>query len=514
MKKSRVPVVMIGLDAAEAGLIEKLCEDGRLPNLQKLRERGAVGVMESNALHFAGGVWPTFYTSKDVPWHGIYHNKLWRHENMRCEIATEEWLQEKPFWEDLSRQGYRVAIIDVPMTLGKPKPLNGIHLSGWGTHDLIQSGSWPVDLWPRLKKQFGSSRTPPELFGPQSGKTLLQLRNSLLKSTEQMVRIGEYLLSGNRWDFFLFVLGATHRGGHYLWNLSQINKQQLKPGEKEILQNALVDIYQVCDKGIGRLLEKAPPDARIIVFAVHGMGINPGWTDHSGEILNLIKNRGEQAPAKTGLLFKVKQMVPWQITRQITTRLPKNVQDWLVTQWSAKMADWGQTQFFALPMDHACYIRFNVQGREPGGLVQPGETYEELCNFLSKAFRSFCDIDTGKSIVKGVYRQDEMAPATAPYRDRLPDLVITWNDISAINSRGITSPKFGTIRWEEAHRLYSGRSGNHTGHGWFLATGAGIQPATRPQGYHILDLAPTIYRWLGAEIPGDFQGKYISEICR
>src|SRR5262245_53562349 len=105
------PVVVIGLDAAELSLIERGCDEGKLPALAALRRQGCFGRLESDATIFAGAVWPTFYTGKRLPWHGIYHDQLWRHEKMRFEMVHDRWLSAQPFWELLGRE-YRVAIVD------------------------------------------------------------------------------------------------------------------------------------------------------------------------------------------------------------------------------------------------------------------------------------------------------------------------------------------------------------------------------------------------------------------
>src|SRR5215211_2236548 len=105
---SRRPVVMIGLDAADHDLIERLCQAGELPTLAALRARGAYGGLEGCAGRFAGGVWPTFYTGSDVAWHGLYHNKIWRQERMQVELADETWFRERPFWELLEGSQLRI----------------------------------------------------------------------------------------------------------------------------------------------------------------------------------------------------------------------------------------------------------------------------------------------------------------------------------------------------------------------------------------------------------------------
>ena len=94
MKKT--PILMIGIDAAEVTLIERLCVEGKLPVLQSLREQGCFGVLESDANIFMSSGWPSFYSVSRVPWHGRYFNKMWRQEKMRLEVISDEWLPPNP----------------------------------------------------------------------------------------------------------------------------------------------------------------------------------------------------------------------------------------------------------------------------------------------------------------------------------------------------------------------------------------------------------------------------------
>jgi predicted AlkP superfamily phosphohydrolase/phosphomutase len=509
----RTPVLMIGLDGGEATLIERLCSEGKLPKLKSLKEQGCFGILEANATTFSGGVWPTFYTSSAVPWHGIYHNKLWRAEHMRCEVVNRSWLPARPFWEVLDKEKYRIVIIDVPMTLGAPKPLDGVHLSGWATHDLLTKGSWPPYLWKQVSKKFGRPVIAPEFFGPQSSSTLLRLRDNLNEGTEQIVRISELLAEQEPWDLFLVVLGATHRGGHYLWNISQIDKDGLQPDVIHDLENALVNIYQACDQGIARLIEKAPNAANVLIFAVHGMGLNPGWSDRCPAILTKIQQKGKDVPAKSGILYQVRKVLPWRVIRQVTQRLPQKFLNSLVPLWSANMFDWNTTRYFPLPMDQAGYLRINLKGREPKGIVEPGYEYDLIIRELKEAFLSFRDIKSGEPIVREVFCLDDIAPKDALYREVLPDLVVTWGDVSAIHCDGIRSDRYGELRWKTAGKLPSGRSGNHKDKGWFLAVGDDIRPGFCTERFHIVDLVPTVFRWLGARSAKTFQGKPIPLLC-
>jgi len=504
---------MIGIDAAEVTLIERLCVEGKLPVLQSLREQGCFGVLESDANIFMSSGWPSFYSVSRVPWHGRYFNKMWRQEKMRLEVISDEWLPPNPFWKLLDPDKFRVALIDIPYTINAPKSFNGIYITGWETHESIINACKPPDLWKRLEKEFGPPINPPEFFGEQSAKSLLKLRNDMIKATRQKAQISEALLVRDHWDLFFVVFGTVHRGGHYLWDLTQIETVGLPAETRQILERGLVDIYQACDRVVANLIEKASDDTRILIFALHGMGTNLGWSEYFWEIVSQIQRESNELIPKNGLIYKVKRALPWKLVRQITTRLPDKINNALVPIWSSRMYDWSTTKYFPLPSDYNSNLRINLKGRESKGVVNPGSEYRDLCQSLKEALLSYYDIDTGEPIVKAVLNLDDLAPRSAPYRSLLPDLVIQWSPISAVHSRGVRSERYGEIRWKPGDKLSSGRSGNHKEKGWFVAVGEGIPPATRADGYNILDLVPTVFHWLGAEPGKAFQGKPIPDLC-
>lgn len=506
--KARTPILMLGLDAAEWTLVQRLIDAGQAPALAGLRQRGCFGALRSPGASYAGGVWPCFYTGQDVPWHGIFHNKLWRPDAMRCEVPTDRWIASRPFWERLSSQGYRLCIVDVPMVLGKPLPINGVHLGGWGTHDLISKGAWPAALWDELRRRHGAPIMPPEYFGPQNGAALVSLTDSLLRSTEQTQRIVCELLQREEWDFSCIVFGATHRIGHYLWDLAQLDQDPLTESRREALGGALTRIYRATDAAIGRVLEYVGGDTLVIAFAVHGMGPNPGWSDLMPGILDAAQRSAVGRAPKTGLLYALRRHLPFQWARPVLRRLPTAMTDRLVALWSARMYDWRSTRHFPVPMDHAGYVRVNLRGRERDGIVD-ADDYDAACRAVEQVLLGLRDRDTGEQIAPEITRAYAQACDSAPYRDLIPDLIVRWQGPAATQSRGLCCDVLPALHYAVPRRLPSGRSGNHTDHGWFIASGPGAEPGLRVDGHDILDLAPTILRHLGAEPVPSLQGRPI-----
>jgi predicted AlkP superfamily phosphohydrolase/phosphomutase len=178
------------------------------------------------------------------------------------------------------------------------------------------------------------------------------------------------------------------------------------------------------------------------------------------------------------------------------------------------MYDWRHTAYFPLPMDQAGYIRINLRDREKDGIVEPGVQYEKLCDELEQHLLSLHDRDSGQFIVRKVIRAWQEAPADAPARDVLPDLVVIWNNCSTAECRCIVSGRLPGFAMPVPDHNSSGRSGNHAGEGWFVVHGPGLvhgthsAPDTTGQTGlgTIRDLAPTIFKTLGATPPAHMKG--------
>lgn len=508
MESTRHPVVMIGLDAAEIDVIESLIAEGRLPNLARLRDRGWSGTLRANPAAFLSMVWPTFYSAQPMGHHAWYYNKVWRPERSQLEYVSPKWLPIRNFVQDLPSE-LRVAILDVPFAADAPVGLNGVYLNGWQCHDDFGKQEFPAGLRAEMERRHGKPRLEPEVFGPQSTRTLRELRAMVCDSGAQFGEVCRDVLGRERWDLFLAVFGSTHRGSHYLWDLSQVDLDDADPKTRQVLEGALADCFESADAALGRILEPLGNDVRVLVFALHGMGPNRGWFEFLPKLLDQIHRGGGAAEPKKGLLFRLKKALPWTLVRQVTRRIPHSWNKALVPLWSRRMYDWGSTRYWALPTDHNGYIRINLRGRDGRGIVSPDDlprVYDEIRTGLL----SFRDLTTGRPIVSDVILTDAVVGTDAPRRNQLPDMVVLWRDeVSVAEVEGVVSDRYGEIRWGKGGRFPSGRSGNHTDHGWFVAAGPGVVRGSSEDVYDIADLIPTAFRWLEIPLPPDYVGRPI-----
>lgn len=503
------PVLAIAWDAADWTVIERLLEEGRMPALARLRSAGRVGRVHSESVHFMSAVWPTFYSGTPTGYHGWYYGKLWRPDRMRLEYGDAAWLGQRPFWDTLSSDIESV-ILDVPYIVRAPRVFNGIFVSGWQTHDQLGSIEHPAGTWRDLERRHGRPAMKAERFGRQTPGSLRRLREEALDGLEQIGSIAVSLLASRRPDLFLLVMGGIHRATHYLWDLSHIDASRLDAATRALLEGAREEVYEAADRALGKILETAPDDARVLVFALHGMTSNGGWAERFEAIVSAVERDGGP-PRARGLLYRARRRLPWRLARQFTRRIPFEVNRWLLPLWSAGKHDWAETRFFALPCDVNGFLRINLKGREARGIVEPGLEYEALLGELEAAFASFRTIETDEPVVAEVARTDAIEAARGPRRHLLPDLIVRWNPIDSRTVSGIRSERYGTVRWERGAPHASGRSGNHRPEGWLVGAGPGIEGGPEFD-CDSLDLVPTLLGWLGREM-GGAHGRPIPELA-
>jgi predicted AlkP superfamily phosphohydrolase/phosphomutase len=501
-------LLLIGLDAAEASLVERWMDDGTLPTLRTLRAGGTWGRLSSSARYLTGSPWPTFYTGRPPSDHGIYHDFQWRQEQMAFAAPGADWLPVQPFWRRIEGE-VQAVVHDVPMTPGT-EPFPGLEVTGWGSHDkLVPPQSYPPALLADVHQRFGESPIRTDEFGRASLDHLRDLHTELTSLTRRSSELAAWLLE-RPWNLGIAVFGALHRGGHRFWDRTSV-VGDLSPEMGEWYDGALRELYRATDEAVARVVAAAP-GAAVFVFSLHGMAENSARVDFLDEMLARVLHGPAAGKPKHGLLRRFGEALPLPLRRGLTHAVPDALKNRIMTRWTTGGVNWEATPAFTLRADLNGYIRLNVRGREPRGVVAP-EDADALCVRLSEGLLGFRDADTGAPIIEEIRRASEVFPHGD--RDhRLPDLIIRWQQSSAASHAAVVSEVLGRIDRATPGRIPNGRSGNHTPYGFLLAHGAGIAAGgSLEPGADILDLAPTAIRRLGGRPGVPLAGKVLTQLA-
>jgi len=516
-------LLLIGFDSAAAALVEEGLREGWLPNLARLRERGAYGRLRSTSDWLVSSHWSSFSMGTPPDEHGCYHFLQWRADEMRITRPDPAWMIREPFWRTLAERGTRVVVLDAPYTPPpKTKSYPGVEMCGWATSELI----FPPFVHPKRMKEvvrrtYGRSLRRAgeglayERYAPRPRAELFHIRDLLVEIVERSAGLTCELMATEPWQLFLTVFGPSHRAGHMLWGAGSVAGED-GPEVDRAMQDAVREVYAATDRAIGRVVQAAGDETPVLVFSLTGMSYNTSRTDVLPSMLaRVLAGDHSGAAAHEGLraasLLSRAIPLPW---RQVMKGwLPMAVQDRLSLFWRMGRADWSSTKAFSLTADVHGYVRINLRGREARGIVAPGEEYDGVCTQVAEGLLDFVDSDTGEPVVQEVARVDDLF-AAGGRRDALPDLIVRWAPSPCASTRAIESPRFGRIPWPTPGKNPNGRSGNHTADAFVVAVGDGIAPGSSidPEA-HILDLPPTILALLGEPALPHMTGKVIREIA-
>lgn len=505
-------ILAIGLDAAEADLVERWMVEGTLPTVAAIARRGAYVRLESMAETFSDAVWPSFNTGAGPATHGYYHFRQVRPGTARL-APTLNRSYRRPFWWQAAHHGRRAVVFDVPKA-----PLDdatsAVQIVGWGEHFPFIRGSRPPGLMAEIHRRFGRHPHIEEVYGQLRVRDEQRVLQRILRGARQRAAITRYLMRTVPWDLFLTVFSEAHGGGHQFWHHLDPDHYAHDPARAPALRDATKTAYAAVDRAIASILQDAPPDADILVFSVHGMESAYVQTSLVGPVLvglgyQVPRVRGglsQPAARRSGdILLALRRHLPAGVRERINRVLPRHIQEGVIGQVFESACDWTRTT--AVSEDNregVPWIRINLRGREPWGTVAPGREYEEVCRRIIDDIMQLTIHPDGHPAVRAVLRTDALFQG--PRIRHLPDLIVEW--ARGTPFAAVRHPKVGLIT--SAVPLLQGET--HTRRGFLAAAGPHIRPAGGADAARIIDLAPTLLHLLGVPVPADMEGRPLSSL--
>jgi predicted AlkP superfamily phosphohydrolase/phosphomutase len=159
--------------------------------------------------------------------------------------------------------------------------------------------------------------------------------------------------------------------------------------------------------------------------------------------------------------------------------------------------DWSRTSARAMGFGG---IRLNVAGRDPHGIVEPGDAYEALVERLTRGLETLTDPVSGRRVVRRV-RQGRML-YEGPLSSRAPDLLVTfspgyrvtWDTALGSAAAAVVAPNIE--RW----------SADHASADEDTVAGAWLSTFPVTGGLSVLDVAPTILDFFAVAPSPDLDG--------
>lgn len=524
-------VFIIGWDGATWDLMRPWVAEGKLPNIAKIMEAGASGNLRSTLPPMTFPAWTSFMTGKNPGKHGIYDFTRPKPGSYELEFVNGGQRQAPTFWQLLSEAGRRVISISVPGTY-PPEKVNGIMLSGFdapgmdGANQTLDARAmYPPELCEELNRETGGHPIGSfPMADINAGRPQVAIEK-ILQVVREKARTTKYLMQNKDWDCMMILFGESDGVGHHFWKYCDPDCP-LFTEEPSGLRDSIYRVYKELDDQLGEFKEMLPEGTTLLMMSDHGFGgvsncvLYPNCWLREQQLLDF---RGRAARWQTQILEAAKlravSFLPLKIKRMVFRLLGSQVGN-IESRVRFGMIDWSKTKAYFEENPYYPAMWINVKGRQPGGIVEPGEEYEQLRSDLIVMLEDWRHPDTGEALVLKAYRREEVYQGDCV--ELAPDIVIHWNEHQNYTYAYKLSSKSKDLKWteyvdpneEENLIFFTGKSGRHRDEGIFLAEGDTIGGGIHVDGAKIVDVAPTILHLLDVPIPADMDGRPLMEIMR
>jgi predicted AlkP superfamily phosphohydrolase/phosphomutase len=526
-------VVFLALDSTPPEVLRPWVADGTLPNLARLAGSGLEVPVEGPEGLEVGATWPTFYTAAPPGHHGVcWIDRVVPGTYRQQRMTPVDFAHLHPFWLQLGGAGRRVLVFDVPFAPLQPG-LRGIQVNEWGSHEgVLGCHTAPHRIRRRILERWGAYPATLSCETPRlDDDGYRELTDNMIRGAGVRTDMTVAFMSEERWDLVTQVFAELHCACHLLWHFHDPSHPDADPASIARLGDLLREVCVAVDRGVGRIVDAAGPEAIIMVGSLHGMASScgsslllPDMLEHLGALRRASRRsatthgpRRERAHRGLGGLYH--RLVPeamrvalYEARQRVNTGMLHRGEpiDIVPEATRAFPIGFGAGSTFS-------GIRFNLVGREPAGTLAPSEV-DRFIEELAAGLREFTDPDTGRCLVRQVLRTAERYPG--PRSGDLPDLLVEWQHDPPRGSTQVGSGAGGVWRGISersgliSHSNGSARTGSHRLPGTLFIAGPGV-PAGRRLGRTVatVDLAPTMAGWLGVELSG-VSGRPVPELLR
>jgi len=483
-------LAVLGIDGGSWNVLRMLVEEGYMPSLKRLLERGVHGDLRSIVPPVTGGAWLSIATGLNPGKTGVID--FFKHVgNFVLEPVSGEDFRDRSFWDYLSVLGFRVAVLDYPLVY-PAYPVNGVMLSSWGG----RITAYPESVLDEIHCLVGEYNIFVDYHLEKYNNIELFL-DDLRKAVEVKLRVSRSFMRRD-WNLFVDVFSFTDWLQHRMWHYID-PKHPMYPGGEEAsrYRRRLAEYWQMLDEYIGEVSETYD---NVLIVSDHGFG--PNWG-----VFNLVKwlAKHKFIKLKGGCMLVVAKLVKHAIRAFLRIRLFKLVPRGLRKKARKQVLSvTGLHLITVLEASLVVPLNYTI----PFGALHVNPKFRDnakkILNDVVEALMKLGE-ELDKELKVTVWRRDELYWGDKV--DLLPDIIFTINDWACVVIKDLEKNEI----YVEAP--YSPRHiGSHRLDGIFVAWGKDFKKGIRVDKLSILDIAPTILYMFGAPIPDNLDGEVLKEL--
>lgn len=475
--------LFIGMDGSTFTILDHLTagDNPVMPRMAQLFREGSRAILRSVSNPLTPPAWVSLMTGRTPGNHGLYD--FLKATEAGGELCTELYnatdCRVETIWSIASRQGKKVAALNLPFTAPPPRDLNGIILPGFIPWKHLKRNTQPQDFYKSLKENlpdfdpkvlawdFEKEQNAVEKLSDEDKKNWVIYH---LPREKQWFNVAKYVLTSEQPDLMAVMFDGTDKLQHQIWRYidPRLNEPDEDTAFFQEMRKLSYSYFELLDSFIADLIDAAGPDVQVFLASDHGFTAQK----EAVRINAFLHEKGwlkyKEAPSAREAELDGKSSFFSVIDLDRTTA------------------------YCRTPSSNGINIRVARNPGETG--IEPG-LYDSVRRKLIADLESLVDEETGERIITQVRTREEAFPGAM--MDEAPDLLLTLRDHGFVSIKNETPP---VQKLDEI-------IGTHHPDGVFIAAGPGIRAGGMLEPRDIVDVAATLLYSLGLDVPEDFEGR-------
>jgi predicted AlkP superfamily phosphohydrolase/phosphomutase len=485
-------ILILGLDGATWRLLQPLVEAGELPNLARLIDAGASGILTSSIPPLTAPAWSNFQTGANAGKHGIFDFRVFDRTSRRLWLVSARALKLRTLWQIASAAGHRVIAINVPMTY-PPQPVNGVVVGGMLAQQTDRSLIYPPERFDEIMGRHPDYRISPPVVTQRGAMGRHGFVEANIAVERHRCELALDLMTREPWDLFMVHNQCLDYIQHAYYHFMDPDASKFDlAAHAEVLR-----FYQAMDENVGRLVDAAPPGTDVIVLSDHGFKLQhrlvhlAPWLRSAGYLAERIDSRQRllQLARRTDV-FKLRRHLAHWVLRNKRARFGA------AAATALSRIDWATSRaFVAIGSVFGCvYVNYDAVA-----------DVDEMVDELAARLLALADPRTGQQVVKRVIRGRDVFHGPESYNG--PDLIAEPTADYAFGAPSLVAHRTPFTDIDFALEI----PGGHHPDGILIWTGSGARKR-RDVRANLMDIAPTVLARLDVPVSEHMDGQVLSEL--
>ncbi|MFQ6083220.1 MAG: alkaline phosphatase family protein [Candidatus Aminicenantia bacterium] len=258
---------LIGLDAADWKILNPLIRKNKLPNINRIIQKGAYGYLDCYGKRLSPAIWTTIITGATVNDHGI-EGFVFHQKGKTEPVLFKSLHRRKPaLWNILSSFPKKVGVLNWIISY-PAEEVNG-YIVSMLTDKKNKGIIYPEQLHSRVSQLIGNSVDREN--ENKEEKWLREINNEI----ESLDKLTKYLLDNYDHDLFIFYTHVTDGVMHKFWQYREPEKFKRNGWSIDKLKiqqykNAIDETWIKVDKIIGNIISKIDRNTNVVIISDHG----------------------------------------------------------------------------------------------------------------------------------------------------------------------------------------------------------------------------------------------------